>query len=187
MPRLLGDGWTVWNEPLHDKTNKILVWFYFCFSAFQHVLGHFGRGQLTYPHCSWASLLGSLPVLSAHYSPVTDWQLLFLNQRKGGMAVEMFSWPSLHERMSRKWGSNSGPLACQGNTQPIELPRPAPTKWLCAQPRLRSTWASTQADLSLRWAHMPFCWYVMRRLKYWTQQYLSVTTGGVLAKYWLTA
>ena len=25
---------------------------------------HF-RGQLTYPHCSWASLLGSLPVLSS--------------------------------------------------------------------------------------------------------------------------
>ena len=27
------------------------------------------------------------------------------------MAVEMFSWPSLHERMCRTWGSNSGPLA----------------------------------------------------------------------------
>ena len=26
--------------------------------------GHFGRSQLTYPHCSWASLLCSLPVLS---------------------------------------------------------------------------------------------------------------------------
>ena len=29
-------------------------------------LGHFERGQLAYPHCSWASLLGSLPVLSAY-------------------------------------------------------------------------------------------------------------------------
>ena len=27
----------------------------------------FGHGQLTYPHCSWASLRGSLPVLSAHF------------------------------------------------------------------------------------------------------------------------
>ena len=35
------------------------------------------------------------------------------------MAVEMFSWPSLHERMCRTWGSNSGPLACQANTFPI--------------------------------------------------------------------
>ena len=63
-----------------------------------------------------------------------------------------------------------------------------PTKWLCAQRRLRSAWASAQsdqsslcvakdpsflhvdcedcedwtdaqADLSLRWAHMPFCWF----------------------------
>ena len=40
------------------------------------------------------------------------------------MAVEMFSWPSLHDRMCRTWGSNSGPLACQANSLPIELPRP---------------------------------------------------------------
>ena len=28
---------------------------------------------------------------------------------------------------------------------------------LCAQRRLWSDWADAQADLSLRWAHMPFC------------------------------
>ena len=41
------------------------------------------------------------------------------------MAVEYFSRPSLHERMCRTWGSNSGPLACQADMLPIELPRPA--------------------------------------------------------------
>ena len=71
-----------------------------------------------------------------------------------------------------------------------------PTKWLCAQRRLRpdwavwsesslsawrklgslathwvhsedwSDWADTQADLSLRWAHSHFVVFVMRRLKY---------------------
>ena len=41
-------------------------WFDFCFTALQHILRHFGCGQLAYPHCSWASLLGSLPVLTAH-------------------------------------------------------------------------------------------------------------------------
>ena len=56
-------------------------WFDFCFTALQHILGNFGCGQLTYPHCSWASLLGSLPVLSAH-SFASNWHLLFLNQRK---------------------------------------------------------------------------------------------------------
>ena len=30
---------------------------------------------------------------------------------------------------------------------------------LNAQRRLRSAWADAQADLSLRWAHMPFCWF----------------------------
>ena len=29
----------------------------------------------------------------------------------------------------------------------------------CGQQRLWSDWADAQADLSLRWAHMPFCWF----------------------------
>ena len=29
----------------------------------------------------------------------------------------------------------------------------------CGQRRLRSDWADAQADLSLRWALMPFCWF----------------------------
>ena len=28
------------------------------------------------------------------------------------------------------------------------------------QRRLRSDWADAQADLSLDWAHMPFCWFI---------------------------
>ena len=39
-----------------------------------------------------------------------------------------------------------------------------PTKWLCAQRRLRSAWASAQADPSLRWAHSHIG-FVMRWLK----------------------
>ena len=38
-----------------------------CFTALRNISGHFGRSQLTFPHCSQASLLGSLPVLSAHF------------------------------------------------------------------------------------------------------------------------
>ena len=41
-----------------------------------------------------------------------------------------------------------------------------PAKWLFAQRRLRSAWSKdpsffhvdAQADLSLRWVHMPLCW-----------------------------
>ena len=43
------------------------------------------------------------------------------------MAVQIFSGPSLHERMCLTWGSNSGPLACQADTLPIKLPCPAQT------------------------------------------------------------
>ena len=56
-----------------------LVWFLF-YGPSTHFRS-FWASQLTYPHCSWASLLGSLPVLSAH-SFASNWQLLFLNQRK---------------------------------------------------------------------------------------------------------
>ena len=29
------------------KLRLVLVWFDFCFTALQHILGHFGHGQLT--------------------------------------------------------------------------------------------------------------------------------------------
>ena len=35
---------------------------------------------------------------------------------------------------------------------------------LSAQRRHWSDWADAQDDLSLRWAHMPFCWFVTMRL-----------------------
>ena len=31
---------------IHDSYKRGLVWFDFCFTALQHILGHFGRGQL---------------------------------------------------------------------------------------------------------------------------------------------
>ena len=63
------------------RMSRLIFWIDFCFTALQHILGHFRHGQLPQPHCSWASLPGSLPVLSAHYFAI-NWQLLFLNQRK---------------------------------------------------------------------------------------------------------
>ena len=60
---------------LHTSQGRLL--------SIQHFSGHFGRGQLTYPHCFLASVQGSLPVLSVH-SSVSNWQLPFLNHRKVG-------------------------------------------------------------------------------------------------------
>ena len=98
-------------------------WFYWYFTALQHILCHFGCGQLTQPHCSWASLQGSLPVLNAH-SFASNWQLPFLNQRKGENGRRIFSWPNLNERMfCRTWGSNPRPSAYQADAHLIELPR----------------------------------------------------------------
>ena len=76
---------------------------------------------------------------------------------RGRMAVEMFSWPSLHERMCRTWGSNSGPLACQANTLPIELP--CPVSNLCQWFLLHLTsvcefWLTDGSRSVARWWHM---------------------------------
>ena len=58
---------------------------------------------------------GSLPVLSANFSPETN-NLLFLNQRKRETV--------LHERMGRARGSTSGSLSFETVTLPTELPCP---------------------------------------------------------------
>ena len=49
-----------------NKVSGNCSWLCWCFTALQHFSDRFGRGQLTFPHCSWASLLCSLPVLGAH-------------------------------------------------------------------------------------------------------------------------
>ena len=111
---------------------KVMVSLCGCFTAPRHILGHFWRDQLlvTYPYCSWASLLGSLQVLSAH-SFASNWQLPFLNQRKeengrrnyfmtklhermwqatalleSAEGIEIISWPNFTKECCRTWGSN---------------------------------------------------------------------------------
>ena len=65
-------------------------------------------------------------------SPVTDNCSSWISGR-GRMDIEFISWPSLHERMCTAWGSNSGRLACQADTLPIELPRYISFDWnFCA-------------------------------------------------------
>ena len=54
-------------------------------------------------------------------SLVSDNYSSWINER-GRMVVEIFSWPSLHKRMCRTCWSNSGPLTCQADMLPIELP-----------------------------------------------------------------
>ena len=73
----------------------LLCW---CFTAIWHFSGIFGCS----PHCFWASLLGSLPVLSAH-SLASNWQLPFLNQRKGENDHRNYFMTKLHERMHTRW------------------------------------------------------------------------------------
>ena len=59
---------------------------------------------------------------------------------------------------------------------------------MCAQRRqirlggselsLWSGWADAQADMSLRWAHKPFCWFVTVRLIWHTNSYTAICLRG---------
>ena len=55
--------------PLNVDLDRLFLLLSWCFTALRHFLCQFGCGHLTltYPHCSWTSLLSGLPVLSGHY------------------------------------------------------------------------------------------------------------------------
>ena len=86
--------WRVWFQSYRASfkvkdRNMLLSW---CFTAIRHFWGYFERGQLTYriPHCSLASLLGSVLVLLHILSPVTDNCPSWISGRER-MAVEIIS------------------------------------------------------------------------------------------------
>ena len=101
----------------YNFVDVVVVW---CFTALRHFSGHFGRGQLKYPHCFSASLQFLLRILS----PVTDNCLSWISGRER-MAVEIISWPIFTKECCRMWGSNPRSSAYQVDAQPTELPRPA--------------------------------------------------------------
>ena len=118
-------SWPASASPAPSYLTNVTLWFVclfdFCFTALQHILGHFGRSV------TLITLFLSKPprqYLVYIISPVNENCSTWISGR-GRMAVELFSWPSLHEIMCRTSGSNSGPLACQADTLPIELPHPA--------------------------------------------------------------
>ena len=75
-----------------------LLLLYWCFMALRHISGHFGHGQLSYPHGSWTSLLGSWLVLSAH-SFASNWHLSFLNQRRRENGRKNVFMTNLYDKM----------------------------------------------------------------------------------------
>ena len=95
----------IWTWTHHDKKkknkkkNKMVVVLCWCLMALRHIAGYFGCGKLTYPHCSWASLLGSLSVLTCRAASFASNWLPVLNQRNGENGRRYYFMTSLHERM----------------------------------------------------------------------------------------
>ena len=104
---------------------------------------------------------------------------------RNGKGIMRVSYSAKQTEYLHRWYLNSGP-------HNLSRSMTKPTKWLCAQRRLRSAWAfakssqsllsawisyplraqwwlqsdwaDAQADQSLRWAHSHFVGFVMRRL-----------------------
>ena len=96
-------------KPTETDETGLVGWLCWCLTALWHILGSFMRGQLTSPHCSWASLLCSLPVRSEN-------------------TVVKF-WPNLKESMWSDRGLNQRPLHSQSDSFPTALRGPARTPW----------------------------------------------------------
>ena len=86
----------LWEEGKWQLFRSLLL-LCLCFTAHRHFWSHFWRGQLHYPHCSWVSLLSSLPVLTSH-SFASNWHLPFLNQRKGENGRINYCMTTLHKK-----------------------------------------------------------------------------------------
>ena len=155
----------------------LLCW---CFTALRHFSGHFGPGQLTYPHCSWASLLCRLLGLYAH-SFASNWQLPFFNQQKGENG---------HRNFLMTLSPWNNVARCEDQSKSrilVYTVSPDLSVWndLCLQQKLTSAqadqsslsawrnlaslathwvhsedwsdWVDAQVNLSLCWVHKSFC------------------------------
>ena len=77
--------------------------------------------SVSYPPCSWASLPEAGNQYLAHIlSPLTDNWSSWISGR-GRMAVEIISWPNLHEKMCWTRGSIAVPLDSQVTSLLTEL------------------------------------------------------------------
>ena len=117
----------------------LLSW---CFTALRHFSCHFGCDQLTYPHCSWASLLGSLPVLSVH-SFASNLQLSFLNQRKAENGCSNYSM--INKNVA---GREDATIRMPGGRASEGATAPGLRHAYDWKKELRTIWATSQENLS---------------------------------------
>ena len=112
-------------------------------------------------------LLDYVPFLALGKSRCTKPWLIILEKEK-----LVWKWTNMEQNVLKwatSWQNKQNDLCAQQNSdQPGHPPsliftvlavRSMGSKGPCRQRRLWSDWADAQADLSLCWAHMPFCWF----------------------------
>ena len=102
---------------------------------------------------------------------VTNMILRFSEAQKIKIYIRIWgaTWQNQQNGMCAQWIFRSAWAFAQSDQSPLSAWRKLGVLSypLSAQRRLWSDWADAQADLSLRWAHMPFFFgFVIRRLNY---------------------
>ena len=103
------------------------------------------------------------------------------------MAVEIVSWPSLHKRKCRTCGIELGPLACQADTLPIELPHPVYTgmpsafitSWLW-EGKIREEWKRWDRSVGIKKDRRKECERNAKRQKVFWELIVSETPMGAI-------
>ena len=90
-------------------------------------------------HCTW-------PVLASFVNIILIWAASWDSQQNDSAPSEDSDQPGHPPSLTRVFAVRS--MGSYGHKLSS-----------CGQRKLWSDWADAQADLSLRWAHMPFCWF----------------------------
>ena len=129
--------------------------------------------------------------LEYHVIVLTDIITVFLRYFLWYFLVNISYWPN-SRRIYEPPRDRTNKVACapsEDSDQPGHLPSlirvftvHMKKAWilsypLSAQRRLWSDWADAQADLTLCWAHMPFCWFCHQVAHMWTVQLLDFATS----------
>ena len=118
----------IWTFAVHmwHKNPFLLCLFVLRFYGPVNPIGTCRSRSISYPHFYWAGLvLWAVNQYCAH-SYARNWQLSFLNQRKGESDRRKYFMINLHERMlPTRRGSNPQPPDLQSDAHPTEPPRPA--------------------------------------------------------------
>ena len=112
----------------------------------------------------WANGFWVLHRFIFYDTPFQQWTLKYLKQIRGKKAHSWWIYMSHLMTKPTKWHMRPAKTQISLGICPVWSESSLCTQCIpklssCGQRRHWSDWADAQADLSLHWVHMPFCWF----------------------------